>query len=259
MSFGKIAAATMIPCAIVVSCVGDSASGSGGAAAQGAEGGPCYPNGTCNHALSCSSGTCVSGGDAPSAPGDSSSGSPPADVASDSPADANESPSCADYCASMHMNCTAANAQYKTDADCLKACGVLSLGTLADVTHDTVGCREHFAGAPAQANPQAECPNAGPFGGKGGALVCADGDSCAAFCLIALSPCTGPNQAFATPAACQSACTGWPIVSAGLGLQTGLYTDTFNCRSYLLVQALSDPASNCSHFASPSTLCYNGG
>jgi hypothetical protein len=50
-----IATAAAAACAIVAACVSDSTA----SVAQGAEGQPCYPNGTCSNQLSCVSGTCV--------------------------------------------------------------------------------------------------------------------------------------------------------------------------------------------------------
>src|SRR5262249_246457 len=90
------------------------------------------------------------------------------------------SPKCTDYCNAINSACTSGNAQYDSDAACLKSCAALQRGTSIDDSGNTVGCRITHAGL-AVVDPDSHCPHAGP-GGDG---VC--GDTCESFCTIAAS------------------------------------------------------------------------
>jgi hypothetical protein len=155
-------------------------------------------------------------------------------------------------------NCTGANAQYASLADCKKAAGYLPVGTGADQAGDTLGCRTYHAGAAAQ-NATVHCPHAGPFGGSGAAgnLVCgpagANGN-CQAFCEIAIKACPA---AFADANACATACKAYPVdATLPFGVPDSADNkNNFNCRSYHLTAALSTPQPHCTHIGVTSPVC----
>jgi len=141
---------------------------------------------------------------------------------SDVAADAAAAPSCAEYCAVIHQNCTGANAQYTDVNDCLNYCnnvGKLALGTTADLAGDTVGCRTYHANA-AASDAVLHCPHAG----KTGANTC--GSWCEVYCDLAMSNCTDTNALYDDKIQCMAGC--------GQLAATGLYSDksgdTVQCR-----------------------------
>lgn len=77
--------------------------------------------------------------------------------------------SCADYCTLIQTNCTLANQQYASDAECMTACDAFAPGIPGEQVNDTLACRVYHAGA-AGSNPDLHCAHAGPDGGG----VCVD-------------------------------------------------------------------------------------
>jgi hypothetical protein len=129
---------------------------------------------------------------------------------------------------------------------CLAVCATIPLGTAADTSGNTVGCRASRANA-AAANPTAQCPQAGP----GGAGTC--GSNCQGFCQIVVASCTGANQQYASSAACMTACAGFTDnVAFNASVQTG---NTLACRLYHSTETTQDPATHCPHTAANSPTC----
>src|ERR1041385_3222652 len=84
---------------------------------------------------------------------------PPIDAAIDAPP---PKPSCMTYCTQVQANCTGAQAQYPTMDQCMGTCATFPVGTLADTTGNTLGCRQYHSGAPSQSAPMTHCYHAGP-------------------------------------------------------------------------------------------------
>ena len=151
-------------------------------------------------------------------------------------------PDCASYCTAIMANCTAANAQYTNQADCEATCAALDLGTAADMSGNTVGCRAYHAGA-ASADPATHCPHAGPLG----AGVC--GDPCKSFCQIAVDICPA---AYTSAMDCETACG---LMTAGDYSTAATSGDTLACRMYHLQVASTDQATHCGHVGAVSPTC----
>jgi hypothetical protein len=151
---------------------------------------------------------------------------------------------CAGYCAAVSANCTAANAQFASDAACNTYCArartapeFWSEGTAGAASGNSVACRTYHGGAPAVANAALHCPHAGPSGGN------ACGDWCENYCDLALAACTGANQLFGDRATCLTQCgtlatTGVPNATSG---------NTVQCRIYHLGVASSSAANATVH------------
>jgi hypothetical protein len=163
-------------------------------------------------------------------------------------------PSCPRYCELVDTNCTGANKQYATKADCLAFCTHLAEGKIGQTGESTIACRQYYAGSPALANPSDNCRAAGPFGGDN---KC--GSRCTAFCDVAMSACTSTSAAYATGPDCDNACTGYVFVDASIdgggegpsGPESG---DTLNCRLYWLRRAVND-AGACAAIREQSSIC----
>jgi hypothetical protein len=157
-------------------------------------------------------------------------------------------------------NCTAANAQYSSMDACMGTCkGFTAVGTLADKSGDTLGCRLYHGGAPAMATPATHCPHAGPTGGdmdpKGTAGVC--GEPCTAFCSIAMAVCTQANKQFADTATCLTACQTFKADTAAYSTADTTKND-MGCRFYHLTVASSSAANattHCPHIVAASPVC----
>jgi len=150
---------------------------------------------------------------------------------------------CTDYCTAITAHCTAANAQYSAMDTCMGSCKAFEVGTAADTSGNTLGCRLYHAGAAAM-DPSLHCAHAGP----GGAGVC--GGNCEGFCAIAGDACAGT---FADDAACATACATYDQTepydaSDGAG-------DTFACRLYHLTVATTLPDPHCAHIVEASPTC----
>jgi hypothetical protein len=75
---------------------------------------------------------------------------------------------CGEYCTTVTTNCTGANAQYASMAECMAYCARARWpeGTAGDMDGNTIACRIYHGGAPAASDPATHCPHAGPSGGN---------------------------------------------------------------------------------------------
>ena len=150
-------------------------------------------------------------------------------------------PSCDAYCAAVTAACSGADAQYDSADDCLAFCGAsgagVPLGTLKDITGNTVGCRLHHSAA-----PTVVCASAGPTGGG----VC--GSSCDAFCHLASAGCG--LYAGAEPETCPTDCNALPAGAPG-----DAAGDSVQCRLTYLVEAATAKGSG----DDPTAACAAGG
>jgi hypothetical protein len=161
--------------------------------------------------------------------------------------------SCAGYCNLVMSSCTGQFAQFASSSECMATCTRLPTGRPDDVSSNSVACRNYYAGTPAQTDPAAYCPTAGPFGGG----VC--GDPCSAFCSLAINSCANPRTpqpwAYSSYAECQTACATYPfrapLADAEASAPEG---DTLNCRLSLVRAAVADAAA-CSEIGVDSGTC----
>lgn len=74
--------------------------------------------------------------------------------------------SCAAYCAQITTNCSADNAQYESEADCVSYCEEVDWpeGEEGAQSGNTLACRIYHSGAPAMGAPQVHCGHGGPTG-----------------------------------------------------------------------------------------------
>ena len=177
-------------------------------------------------------------------------------------------PDCTTYCTTIKANCTGLNAQYVDDAHCMAMCAKFPVGTAADMSMNTLGCRLYHAGNAAKAGqtPDVHCPHAGPGGAAVSNLatppsVC--GDACTSFCTAEIATCgsldapiAGIPAQFKNLAACMTACGG-----ADTGFdKKHLYTidgaktpavppagDSLACRMYHLTNAAASAAAATTH------------
>ncbi len=180
---------------------------------------------------------------------------------SDANAEAGAAPDCTSYCTEVLANCTGAVAQYASMASCMNVCGAFPVGTVADKSGNTLGCRLYHGGAPSKGMPVMHCPHAGPNGGdkdpNGTAGTC--GEPCDAFCAIAQSVCTGGNQQFASTNDCLTACKSFKVDVASYSTADTV-TNDLGCRTYHLSVAATDAMSaktHCPHIIAASTVCTN--
>lgn len=150
---------------------------------------------------------------------------------------------CAGYCASVTASCSAANAQYASEAACNTYCArartapeFWSEGTAGATGGNAVACRTTHAGL-ATSNAALHCPHAGPSGGN------ACGDWCENYCDLALAACTGANQLFADRATCLTQCATLPAT----GVPNATSGNTVQCRIYHLGVASSSAANATVH------------
>jgi len=152
-------------------------------------------------------------------------------------------PSCSAYCTTIQANCTGAigaNMMYPNMQSCLHACALFSVGTSADTSGDTLGCRLYHANA-AKGDPATHCPHAGPSGGG----VCGT-DRCAAFCELASAVCTSANGLpgtfpFTSKSQCMSVCGTAPFKFDTTMPEQQEAGATLNCAFYHLTEAFVDP------------------
>lgn len=150
---------------------------------------------------------------------------------------------CDGYCTRITANCTATNAQYPNKETCLSTCAHFDVGSEADMTGNTLGCRYYHADAAADA-PETHCTHAGP-GGNG---QC--GANCEGFCAIATSACAA---AWPDPAACLTTCATYSDAEPfDAGDAAG---DTLACRLYHLTVATVLPTVHCPHTQPMSEPC----
>ncbi|HEY2514791.1 MAG TPA: hypothetical protein VGI39_28190 [Polyangiaceae bacterium] len=177
---------------------------------------------------------------------------------------------CNDYCTSVMNACQGSEAQYQTKDECLSACRFFPVGTPADTTGDTLGCRTYHA-VLAATLPNPHCWHAGPYGSG----VC--GASCDDFCEITLGWCNadagfidGGAPPYASLSDCKTACANFALVPVDAGpdaapppsaYNAGGTNDTGNtldCREYHLGLALTNATNqqiHCPHTAAVSAVC----
>jgi hypothetical protein len=151
---------------------------------------------------------------------------------------------CNTYCMHLAADCMGPNAQI-TMANCMGTCMQFPLGTQADTSGHTLGCRNYYLQAieVQQAPPATHCPHAGPIGSTVAATAGVCGmTACDDFCAIQTRVCgtdavpiTGVTNRYTDLNACRIACATFatipeasPTVSAG---------NSFACRVYHLTNA----------------------
>jgi hypothetical protein len=154
---------------------------------------------------------------------------------------------CANYCTKIMANCTATNAQFNDMDKCLNSCMKYPVGTAADMSGNTLGCRIYHAGN-AATTPALHCRPAGP-GGDG-----ACGTNCDGFCTLVQGLCsTQTSPPFADMATCTTACALFNTAPPyDASVQTG---NSFACRLYFATNAATQPAIHCAHTAMASSTC----
>ena len=154
-----------------------------------------------------------------------------------------ETPTCANYCATVMANCTGDNAQYSSEAECLSYCNDASgwdAGNEGDTAGNTIGCRTYHGGDPAKSDAATHCPHAGPSG----ANVC--GTWCDTYCDLVFNNCTGGDKIYDTEAECKTACAAFPT-DGEIG---AVEFNTVQCRIYHLgTPAATDAGTHCPHGA----------
>ena len=160
-------------------------------------------------------------------------------------------PTCAAYCATIHTSCgfdtdpsPGPNVQYSSIESCLGACKAFPVGTTADSSGNTLGCRATHAGL-AKTDPATHCKHAGP----GGAGMC--GSDCEGFCEIAQMYCTAANmaQVYSSLSDCMAVCAATPDdVNYTTAVQDGAHVA---CFLYHVQEAASTPKQN------PADHCAN--
>ncbi len=160
---------------------------------------------------------------------------------------AGQAQTCANYCALIGANCTAANAMYGGAAECMASCMHFPAGTAADMSGNTLGCRIYHADA-AATNASLHCRHAGP-GGDG-----ACGMNCEGFCAVALGSCAGQAAPpYASMGACMTACAGFATTPSYSAATTS--GNSLACRLYHATAASTTPALHCPHTAPTGGPC----
>jgi hypothetical protein len=135
---------------------------------------------------------------------------------------------------------------YGAAAECMATCMRFPVGTSADSSGNTLGCRITHANN-AAGNANLHCRHAGP----GGDAVC--GANCEGFCTIVLGSCTGGQQQFGGDlGTCMTACAGFATAPPYVANATG---DNFACRLYHATAAAANPTTHCGHVAVASPVC----
>ncbi len=149
-------------------------------------------------------------------------------------------PTCAAYCTSIMSACTADHQQFTSADQCLASCKAYPVGTAADTSGNTLGCRAHAATA--AASDATQCTAAGP----GGAGKC--GNDCDGFCQIAMMYCTAANSAAVYPdlATCKTTCAMFPDTATFNVTDTTLQTEKqVACLLYHVQEGSVDPPDHC--------------
>lgn len=150
---------------------------------------------------------------------------------------------CEAYCDQVQSNCRDATQLYPTREDCINTCGHFPADGAWDATSgNNVQCRAYHGAGAARADPT-HCAHASANGGD----TC--GTYCEGYCDQVMGNCTGDNAQYADPAACATACGGFPeqsdFATAG---------DSVQCRTFHgSYPAHSDPATHCDHAGEVST------
>lgn len=153
--------------------------------------------------------------------------------------------SCQAYCDTIAMNCTAEWTQYGSAEFCMASCMAFAVGTSADTSGNTLGCRTYHAGA-AAGDPSLHCVHAGP----GGSGAC--GANCDGFCSIALTACPA---VWTDLPSCTSACAMFPDTEPYDASDVG--KNTLACRLYHVTAAALLPDVHCAHINADSPPCQD--
>jgi hypothetical protein len=160
-------------------------------------------------------------------------------------------PSCTDYCTAIMKNCTGGDGssnggnpdatkthqQYSAVENCMAACTAFPVGTLADTSGNTLGCRLYHANA-AASDATLHCPHAGP-GGDG---TC--GSACDGYCQLVDKFCVGAAKIYADDAACHARCAATTDdIRFNVGTQEG---DHVACLLYHAQESPLAPMDHCS-------------
>ena len=160
-----------------------------------------------------------------------------AECAKSAPVSTHCADTCNTYCANFNSTC-AVEMAFNDNTDCLLHCAAYPIGTTADTTGNTLGCRSyHLTLATDAAAATTHCPRASPYG------IAADGSSpptqdqscgtaCEHYCGMVMETCLGADAQYATTAECLDSCSYFPFDNADpakltLGAATG---DTLQCR-----------------------------
>jgi hypothetical protein len=154
-----------------------------------------------------------------------------------------DAPNCDDYCKIELAACQGSLAQYADEAQCKAACAALPIGTNADETTNSVGCRRYHS-FNSTLLPETHCSHSGPSGDG----HC--GGNCEAYCGIVQAACpTDFGKAFADADACNKACEELPEAAKDsvYTLESAMSSKDYKCRMLHAVQALSatDDAALC--------------
>lgn len=144
---------------------------------------------------------------------------------------------CADYCGVVMDACTGDHAQYPSLTICLAVCADLPIGSLADTSGDTVGCRLRAAKDVLATGERDGCYTAGPMGNG----IC--GETCDNYCslLPKICPEEVPNLTPDCAASCMSAPSRGPfhVPTPDEG--------SIECRIYHLCNATENAPHHCPH------------
>jgi len=146
---------------------------------------------------------------------------------------------CEHYCDTVMTTCSGDLRVYDDRKQCLAVCSHLDLGTPADSTEDTVGCRAYHAINSYVTNqPESHCPHAGPGGDK----HCGTGN-CPTYCRLLKDAC--PAQFTAThkdEATCLSECADFEGADGDTKMVIkNSAGDNVMCRLYQISRAFQDP------------------
>jgi hypothetical protein len=153
---------------------------------------------------------------------------------------------CDQYCTTVTTNCTDANQQYSSEANCNQVCPNLPGFNDPSEIGNTVGCRLGNAEEAELIGPNDECPTAGP--GTDGQC----GENCETFCLLLEKACgveTVDQFPYPDQGTCRDDCETFPDIG-GFSADPNAGTvdgDSVQCRLYHVSQAFIDPAFHCQH------------
>jgi len=151
-------------------------------------------------------------------------------------------PHCEDYCRINTGICTGDHAVYESVAQCMSVCGALTLGTEADTSQDTVGCRKYHS-YNSVGDAATHCPHSGP-GGDGHCGT----DNCPGYCAIVAKAC---NTEFAATFGgdtntCLTECRKVKGSAGNSGFSTSAPNgNTLQCRLLHAIRAFDDPMGAC--------------
>jgi hypothetical protein len=156
---------------------------------------------------------------------------------------------CDTYCSVIAEACKGDNLQYASTDACMGLCATFPVGTLNDMTGNTLGCRVNQANTILNTH-DGNCAAAGPPG----AGVC--GTDCESFCASLTQVC--PTD-FKSTIGCEVACAKVPDSTCPpffVDLNAGLpNTDSLQCRFYHLTAATQDPSLHCPHAIGENGFC----